>query len=95
MILSLTGHDRLRYITTNYSTTIRYTMSPPDDISIAYRFSCDELGLRLLHVWPLPTHRRAFANSDFFFIRSLGNSPSSTHSWVTPGRSIALGQFVA
>ncbi|RWV90939.1 hypothetical protein GW17_00046815 [Ensete ventricosum] len=28
-------------------------------------------------------------------VRSLGNSPSSTHSWVTPGRSIVLGQSVA
>ncbi|RZR77415.1 hypothetical protein BHM03_00002481 [Ensete ventricosum] len=66
MILSLTGHDRLRYIATNYSTTIRHTMSPPGDIFIAYRFSCDELGLRLLHVWPLPTHHRASAISDFY-----------------------------
>ncbi|RZS11275.1 hypothetical protein BHM03_00042599 [Ensete ventricosum] len=70
MILSLTGHDRLRCIATNYSTTIRCTMSPLGDISIAYRFSCDELGLRLLHVWPLPTHRRAFAISDFCRLRT-------------------------
>ncbi|RWV78296.1 hypothetical protein GW17_00060754 [Ensete ventricosum] len=27
-------------------------------------------------------------------VRSLGNSPSSTHSWVTPGRSIALGHHL-
>ncbi|RWW11429.1 hypothetical protein GW17_00024959 [Ensete ventricosum] len=43
------GHDYMCCIATNYSTTIRCTMSPPGDISIAYRFSCDEFGLRLLH----------------------------------------------
>ncbi|RWW02577.1 hypothetical protein GW17_00034323 [Ensete ventricosum] len=95
MILSLTGHDRLRCISTNYSTTIRCTISPPRDISIAYRLSCDEFGLRLLHVWPLPTPHRASVRHLRFLVRSLGNSPSSTHSWVTPGQSIALGQFVA
>ncbi|RWW15277.1 hypothetical protein GW17_00020891 [Ensete ventricosum] len=94
MILSLTGQDCLYYIAKNYFTTIRYTMSPPGDISIAYRFSCDEHGLRLLHVWPLSTHHTASAISNFL-VRSLGNSPSSTHSWVKLGRSIALGQSVA
>ncbi|RWV79494.1 hypothetical protein BHE74_00038788 [Ensete ventricosum] len=89
MIVPLTGHDHLCCITMNYSITICCTMLSPGDISIAYRFSCDEFRLRLLHVWPLPTSRRAF------LVRSLGNSPSSIHSWVTPGRSIALGQSVA
>ncbi|RRT43934.1 hypothetical protein B296_00056086 [Ensete ventricosum] len=51
----------------------------------------DELGLRSLHVWPLPTHRRASVTSDC--VCSFGNS-SPTHSQVTPGRSIALGQSV-
>ncbi|RWV91957.1 hypothetical protein GW17_00045716 [Ensete ventricosum] len=94
MILSLTGHDRLRCIATNYSTMICCTISPPGDIFIAYRFSCDELRLQLLHVWPLPTHRRVSAISNYL-VYPLSNSPSSTHSWVTPGRSIALGQSVA
>ncbi|RRT48620.1 hypothetical protein B296_00030249 [Ensete ventricosum] len=67
MIVSLTGYVHMCCIATNYSTTIRCTMSPPGDISIAYRFSCDELGLRLLYVWPLPTHRRASAIFDFWF----------------------------
>ncbi|RRT42880.1 hypothetical protein B296_00026405, partial [Ensete ventricosum] len=47
--MSFTGHVRMYYVAINYSTTIHCTMSPPGDISIAYRFSCDELGLRLLH----------------------------------------------
>ncbi|RRT79417.1 hypothetical protein BHE74_00022878 [Ensete ventricosum] len=93
MIESLTGHLRMCCIAANYSTTIRCTMSPPGDISIAFRFLCDELGLRSLHVWPLPTYRRASAISDC--VRSFGNSLSLTHSRVTPGRSISLGQFVA
>ncbi|RWW52455.1 hypothetical protein BHE74_00041117 [Ensete ventricosum] len=66
MIMSLTGHDCLSCIATNYSIIIPCTMSPSGDISIAYKFSCDELGLRLLHMWPLPTPRRASAISDFF-----------------------------
>ncbi|RWW67891.1 hypothetical protein BHE74_00024630 [Ensete ventricosum] len=41
-------------------------------------------------MWPLPAHHRASATSDC--VRSFGNSPSPTHSRVTPGRSIALGQ---
>ncbi|RWW58845.1 hypothetical protein BHE74_00034251 [Ensete ventricosum] len=85
MIVSLTGHLRMCCIAANYSTMIRCTMSPPGDISIAFRFLCDELGLRSLYVWPLPAHRRAFATSDC--VCSFGNSPSPTHSWVTPGRS--------
>ncbi|RWV85785.1 hypothetical protein GW17_00052399 [Ensete ventricosum] len=92
MIMSLTGHLCMCCIATNYSTTISYTMSPPGDISITFRYLCDELGLQSLHVWPLPTHPRAFTTSDY--VRSFGNSPSLTHSRVTLGRSIALGQFV-
>ncbi|RRT60740.1 hypothetical protein B296_00009578 [Ensete ventricosum] len=66
MIMSPTGHDRMCCIAMNYSTMIRYTMSPHGDISIAYIFSCDELGLHLLHVWPLLTPRRASVISDFW-----------------------------
>ncbi|RWW81086.1 hypothetical protein BHE74_00010543 [Ensete ventricosum] len=55
--MSPTGHDRMCCIAMNYSTMIRYTMSPHGDISIAYIFSCDELGLHLLHVWPMLTPR--------------------------------------
>ncbi|RRT75456.1 hypothetical protein B296_00030396 [Ensete ventricosum] len=87
------GHLRMCCITANYSITIHYTMSSPSDISIAFRFLCDELRLQSLHVWPLPTHRRAFATFDY--VRSFRNSPSPTHSWVIPGRSIALGSFVS
>ncbi|RWW46761.1 hypothetical protein BHE74_00047288 [Ensete ventricosum] len=89
MIMSLTGHDRMCCIATNYSTTIRCTMSPLDDISIAYRFSCDELGLRLLYVLPLPTPRRASAISDFWFapLAIHLRPPAHTHScrlWTYP-----------
>ncbi|RZS23679.1 hypothetical protein BHM03_00056645 [Ensete ventricosum] len=93
MITSLTGHLRMCCIAANYSTTIRCTMSPPGDIFIAFRFLYDELGLRSLHVWPLPAHRRASATSDC--VRSFGISPSRTHSQVTPGQSISLGQSVS
>ncbi|RWW42094.1 hypothetical protein BHE74_00052379 [Ensete ventricosum] len=61
--MSLTGHIRMCCIVANYSTTIRCTMSPPGDVSIVFRFLCDELRLRSL-----------------IFVRSLGNSPSPTHS---------------
>ncbi|RWW84424.1 hypothetical protein BHE74_00006953 [Ensete ventricosum] len=84
MILFLTGHDRLCCIAMNYSTTIRCTMSPPGNISIAYRFSCDKLGLRLLHVWPLPTHRRASAISDFLLLpwQFTFVHPLLGHTWM-------------
>ncbi|RWW01251.1 hypothetical protein GW17_00035727, partial [Ensete ventricosum] len=89
--MPLMRHLRVCCIAANYSITIRCTMSPPGDISIEFRFICDELGLRSLPVWPLPAHHRASATSDC--VRSFSNSPSPTHSRVTPRRSIALGQF--
>ncbi|RZR81828.1 hypothetical protein BHM03_00008130 [Ensete ventricosum] len=64
IITSLTGHLHVCCIVTNYSTTIRCTMSPSGDISIAFRLICDELGLRSLPVWPLPAYRRASVTSD-------------------------------
>ncbi|RRT38721.1 hypothetical protein B296_00033586 [Ensete ventricosum] len=64
--MSLTGHLQMCCITANYSTTIHCTMSPLSDISIAFRFLCDELGLRSLNVWPLPAHHTASAISDFY-----------------------------
>ncbi|RRT66688.1 hypothetical protein B296_00018487 [Ensete ventricosum] len=67
MILSLTGQIRMYCIATNYSTMIRYTMLPPGDTSITYRFLCDELGPRLLHVWPLPTPLVRSTISNFWF----------------------------
>ncbi|RZS26343.1 hypothetical protein BHM03_00059669, partial [Ensete ventricosum] len=93
MIAPLMGRLRMCCIAANYSTMIRCTMLPPDDISITFRFLCDELGLRSLHMWPLPAYCMAFATSDC--VHSFGNSPSPTHSRVTLGRSIALGQSVA
>ncbi|RRT59430.1 hypothetical protein B296_00020194 [Ensete ventricosum] len=78
--MSLTGHLRVCCIAANYSTMIYCTMSPPGDISIVFRFICDELGLRSLPVWPLPTDYRAYATSDC--ICSFGNSLSPTHSSV-------------
>ncbi|RZR90555.1 hypothetical protein BHM03_00018469 [Ensete ventricosum] len=89
MITSTTRHLCMCCITVNYSTTIRCTMSPPDDISITFKFLCDELRLQSLYVWPLPAHRRVSVTSDC--VGSFDNSPSPTHSRVTPGRSIALG----
>ncbi|RZR97387.1 hypothetical protein BHM03_00026559 [Ensete ventricosum] len=93
MITSLTGRLRRCCIALNHFTTIRCTISPPSDISIAFRLLCDEFGPRFLYVWPLSAHRRAFATFDC--VRSFDKSPSFTHSWVTPGRSIALGYSVA
>ncbi|RZS01466.1 hypothetical protein BHM03_00031317, partial [Ensete ventricosum] len=86
-------HGTSPVFASNYSTMIRCTISSPGDISIAFRFLCDELGLRYLHVWPLPAHHRASATSDC--VRFFDNSLSPTHSWVTLGRSIALGQSIA
>ncbi|RWW89707.1 hypothetical protein BHE74_00001256 [Ensete ventricosum] len=43
--MSLTGYLRMCCIAANYSTTIRYTMSPFGDISITFRFLCDELSM--------------------------------------------------
>ncbi|RWV96229.1 hypothetical protein GW17_00041077 [Ensete ventricosum] len=93
MIMSLMGYLRMCCIVANYSTRIHCTTSHPGDIFIAFRFLCDELGLRSLPVWPLSTHRKASATFDC--VRSFDNSPSPTHSRVIPGQSIALEQSVA